>query len=86
VLDAAVRELQEQGTTVVAVRPGTLSARIVRFRWGDSVLEINRHPGTSPQVTGGTRTRLGRQDPERQAETLKHYLASAVADLVAGTW
>lgn len=85
VLDDAVRELQEQGTTVVALPLGTLSARIVRFRWGDSVLEINRRPGTGLQVTGGSRTRLGRQDPERRAETLKHYLAGAVADLAADT-
>ena len=84
VLDDAVRELQEQGATAIAVPVGTLSARIVRFRWGDSVLEINMR-GTGLQVTGGSRTRLGRQDPEKRAETLKHYLAGAVADLTADT-
>lgn len=83
-LDDAARELQEHGTTVVAVPPGTLSARMVRFRWGDSVLEVNGRLGSGLQVTQGTRTRLRRQDPERQAETLKHYLASAVADLATG--
>jgi hypothetical protein len=85
VLDVAVAELQEQGTTVVAVPPGTLSARIVRFRWGDSVLEINGCLGSGQQITQGTRTRLGRQDPDSQAEILKRYLASAVADFAPGT-
>ena len=64
--------------------PWARSARIVRFHWGDSVLEINRRP-TGLHVTGGSRTRLGRQDPEKRAETLKHYLAGALADLAADT-
>lgn len=81
VLDDAVKELQQQGTTVISMPPATLSARVVRFHWGDSVLEIDGRSGNGAGVTTGSRTRLGRQDEETQAEILKRYLASALTDL-----
>ncbi len=83
VLDGAVNELQERGTTVVEVPPAVIRARIVRLRRGDSVLEIagSNRPGV--EVTTGNRARLGRQEEEeQQAEVLKRYLAHALADLV----
>lgn len=80
-LDHAARQLYEQGTTVIAAPAGTLSARMIRFRWGDRVLEIDLRGGSSAEVTAGSRTRLTRQQAKDQPEVLKRYLADALADL-----
>jgi|GEM_PF-5171535 len=82
ILDHAVRELQEQNTTIVAIPPAVLSARIVRFRRGDSVLEIDIRKDTGAGVTSGSRSRLGRQGKEDEGETVKRYLANALATVV----
>ena len=84
-LDGAVKELQEQGTTVIAIPPVALSARIVAFRWGDAVLEVDGRRGSGVGGTSGSRARIGRQKGEKQAEILKCYLADALADLAAGS-
>lgn len=86
VLGVAVQELQEQGTTVVSCPPAVLSARIVRFRGGDSVLEIDGRKATGAGVTSSSRTRLGRRESkDQEAETVRHHLAHALADLTAST-
>lgn len=80
-LDDAVKDLQERGTTVIAVPDAMLSARVVRFRWGDSVLEIDGRRGSGAGFEH--RARLGRQDAKKQAEILKRYLTDGLADLAA---
>lgn len=84
VLDAAVQELLDHGTTVIAIPPAVLSARIVSFRWGDSVLEIDVCSGANTGVTSGSRTRLGRQGAGEQAGILRRYLGHQLAGLAAG--
>lgn len=83
-LDAAVEELQSQGTTIIAVPPAVLSARIIKFRSGDSVLAIDGRRGPAG-MTSGKRTRLGRQGAEEQAEILKRYLGTSLAELTVST-
>lgn len=86
VLDVAVQELQEQGTTVISLPPAVLSARIVRCRWGDGVLEVDGRKGTGAGATKGSRTRLGRrQTKDQEAETVSRYLSHVLADLTAST-
>lgn len=68
---------------------GTVSARIVRFRWGDSVLEIQHARRAQNEIDAGVRlgqevtmtnrVRLPRN--AERAEVLTQYLVSALAEL-----
>jgi len=80
-LDSAARELQKQGATVIGTPADTLSACIIRFRWDDSVLEIDLRRGSSTQVYTRSRARLDRQQAKDRSEILKRYLAYALAEL-----
>lgn len=88
-LETGVHELLEQGRTGVGTPLGTLSARIVRFRWGDSVPEIEGTRRTEEEIDVGVRrgqgiTMTNRVRLPRAAErsdTLTQYLVSALADL-----
>jgi hypothetical protein len=84
-LDAAVEELQSRGTTIITVPPVVLFARIVKFRRGASVLEIDGRGEPGAGVTSGKRTRLRPQGAEEQAEILKRYIGDMLAGLTAGT-
>lgn len=67
----------------------TVSARLVRFRWGDSVLELEGHRFGVGPARGGARTRYGSvtesrtrlpRDAER-LDVLVHSLAGMLAEL-----
>jgi hypothetical protein len=68
-LESKAAELAASGATVVRTTAGDLHARIVRFRWGNSVLQID-----------GLKARLGRSQ-EGDPTVLSHYLAVKFLDL-----
>jgi hypothetical protein len=77
-LDEKGAELVATGATVVRTTAGDMHARIVRFHWGDPVLEIRRPGG------GHFKARLDRAG-ERDAERLGSYLVQQFGDLERGT-
>lgn len=80
VLATKAGELATTGTVRMRTNAGTVEARIVRFRHGDSVLEIDsRHPSSHRQ--GVARARLvGAQVAD--LGVLTGYLIRSVAQLV----
>jgi hypothetical protein len=70
-LRAKAEELIATGVATLQLTTGDMRARIIRFRWGALVLEINR-PG------GMSRTRLSKPQA-RDVSVLATYLAIALA-------
>lgn len=90
VLDAAARQVDTDGEAHLDTPTAEVSARVVRFRWGDSVLEVEgrrRSPeagtGATDRVTGrvgvSNRARVPRNG--MGAEVAVRYLAGVLADL-----
>ena len=87
-LEAGVQDLLERSETVMVTPSAAVTARIVQFRWGDSVLhvEIRRERRTENekaiQAMSATVTKSLARLPRAGAEALKRYLTSDLADLV----
>lgn len=87
--ESGTQELLERGRTVMSTPLGTFSARIVRFRWGDSVLEIERSVRTEKEIDVGVRLGQGVSMTNRvrlpraaeRADVLTQYLVGAFAEL-----
>jgi hypothetical protein len=88
-LRAASGELATSGRGEIATPGGAVSARVRRFRWGSSVLEIEtrfveRRPLPDGDVAEFGRGMSSRSRIRRTGEepaTFLHYLASALAEL-----
>jgi hypothetical protein len=88
-LESGAQALLDRGRTVMSTPLGTVSARIVRFRWGDSVLEIERARRTEKEIDVGVRLGQGVTMTNRvrlpraaeRADVLTQYLVSAFAEL-----
>jgi hypothetical protein len=65
--------------TVLSLDSGHVRGRVVRFRRGDNVLELES-VGRNPERGGCSRTRLSRR-PEPDADVLMRYLLHQVAQL-----
>jgi hypothetical protein len=90
-LEAAARDLLERGAAEVHTPSATLSARIVRFRWGDSVLEIEGRREKEARSGEGFRLAQGFVTSHRarlsrtgeREDVLVRYLVGVLADVVA---
>ncbi len=90
-LEAGASELLDRGQATVRTPSATLSARIIGFRWGDRVLEIEGPgPGASEGRCGGdvrpgprcrTLVRARLVPAGERVDVLVRYLAFALADL-----
>jgi hypothetical protein len=88
-LEAGVQDLLERSETVMVTPSAEVSARIVRFRWGDSVLHVGvrrewrTERGKGVEAVHETMTETLARLPRAgtNAETLKRYLASDLAEL-----
>jgi len=72
-------ELSNLGRVSVPTFLGTVQGRIVRFRFGHSVLELWPYP-LDGHIVGPARTEITRSE-ESDTETLADYLADAIAHL-----
>lgn len=88
-LRRASGELASSGTTEIGTPGGTVSARVIRFWRGSSVLEIEtrfveRHrqgDGAARDLGRGTSSRTRIRRTGEAPDTYRHHLASALADL-----
>lgn len=78
-LVAKIAQLASDGAVAITSTVGTVEARIVRFRRGDSVLEIKTEAPSSRHRTAG-KTRLTNGQVTDTA-ILTGYLTQSVADL-----
>jgi hypothetical protein len=78
-LRAAANELERTGTVRIVTESGQISARIIRFRWGDDVVEITRSRGGLHNGFSGSR--LARSTGSARGDILVRQLAAALAAL-----
>jgi hypothetical protein len=74
------RELADTGSVVLPTTAGDVRARIVRFHWGDAVLEVSRTSPVSATPASRSTTSLTRLSKQHRdlAAVLQRYLVNAV--------
>jgi hypothetical protein len=91
-LQRAARDVETKGEAQLAVPTVEISARIIRFRWGDSVFEIDGHrrltkstTATGDRLSSGVGMRTRARVPRRGVGegVAMSYLAGILADLGA---